>query len=50
VRGNRIVGEIDGLQVADVHDDNDPLQSGGVGLVVTEGTLSSGAVRVAPIT
>ncbi len=50
VRGNRIVGEIDGRLVADVRDDNDPLQAGGVGLIVTEGTLSSGAVRVEPIT
>ena len=50
VRGNRIIGEIDGLKVADVLDDNDPLQAGGVGLIVTEGTLSSGAVRVEPVT
>jgi len=50
VRGNRIVGEIDGSKVADVLDDSDPLLAGGVGLIVTEGTLSSGAVRVKPIT
>ena len=48
VRGNRIIGEIDGSTVADVVDDNDPLPAGGVGLIVTEGTLSSGAVRVEP--
>jgi ADP-ribosylglycohydrolase len=50
VRGNRIIAEIDGSKVADVLDDNDPLPAGGVGLIVTEGTLSSGAVRVEPIT
>jgi hypothetical protein len=49
VRGDRIVGEIDGLQVGDVHDDNDPLPAGGVSLIVTEGTLSSGPVRVEPV-
>jgi hypothetical protein len=49
VRGNRIISEIDGSVVGDVLDDNDPLPAGGVGLIVTEGTLSSGAVRVEPI-
>jgi ADP-ribosylglycohydrolase len=49
VRGTRIIGEIDGATVADVLDDHDPLPAGGVGLIVTEGTLSSGAVRVEPI-
>jgi hypothetical protein len=49
VRGNRIVGEIDGSTVADVLDEVEPLPAGGVGLVVTEGTLSSGTVRVEPI-
>ena len=49
VRGNRVIGEIDGLRVADVLDDNYPLPAGGVGLIVTEGTLSSGAVRVEPV-
>jgi hypothetical protein len=50
VQGNRLVGEIDGQQVADVRDDNDPLPAGGVALIVTEGTLSSGAVHVEPVT
>ncbi len=49
VQGNRIRGEIDGQQVADVVDDHEPLEAGGVGLIVTEGTLSSEAVRVEPI-
>ena len=50
VQGTRIIGEIDGSTVADVVDDDEPLPAGGVGLIVTEGTLSSGAVRVEPIT
>jgi ADP-ribosylglycohydrolase len=49
VQGNRIMGEIDGQRMADVVDDSDPLPAGGVGLIVTEGTLSSGAVRVEPV-
>jgi hypothetical protein len=49
VQENRIVGRIDGEQIADVVDEDEPLTSGGVGLVVTEGTLSSGAVRVEPV-
>ena len=49
VQGNRIFGDIDGTRVADVLDENDSLPAGGVGLIVTEGTLSSGAVRVEPI-
>jgi hypothetical protein len=49
VKGNRIAGEIDGEQVAEVLDDDEPLLAGGVGLIVTEGTLSSGAVRVEPL-
>jgi ADP-ribosylglycohydrolase len=50
VQGNRIIGEIDGETVGDALDENDPLPAGGVGLIVTEGTLSSGTVRVEPIT
>jgi hypothetical protein len=49
VQGSRIIAEIDGQQIADIVDDDDPLISGGVGLIVTEGTLSSGAVRVEPV-
>ena len=49
VRGNRVVAEIDGQIVADVVDENDPLMVGRVGLIVREGTLSSGALRVEPI-
>ncbi len=46
VHSNRIVAEIDGQQIGDVIDNEDPLLAGGVALIVTEGTLSSGAVRV----
>jgi hypothetical protein len=49
VQGNRITGEIDGQQIFDVVDDNNPLSAGGVALIVTEGTLSSGPVRVTPL-
>jgi ADP-ribosylglycohydrolase len=49
VRGNRITAEIDGVRVADVVDEDEPLTAGGVGLLVNEGTLSSGPVRVEPI-
>jgi ADP-ribosylglycohydrolase len=49
VEGNRVRGEIDGKQLADVVDDDEPLLAGGVGLIVTEGTLSSGPVRVEPL-
>jgi ADP-ribosylglycohydrolase len=46
VRGNRITGEIDGETVVDVVDETDPLLAGGVALIVSEGTISSGAVHV----
>jgi hypothetical protein len=49
VKGDRITGEIDGQQVADVRDEDDPLESGGVALIVTEGTIGSEAVRVQPL-
>lgn len=49
VQSNRVVAEIDGQVIADVVDDDDPLTSGGVALIVTEGTLSSGPVRVEPV-
>lgn len=46
VRGNRVSGGIDGQQVFEVTDDNLPLLAGGVGLVVTEGTIAAGPVKV----
>jgi len=49
VEGNRIIGEVDSVTVADVVDDEEPLVSGSVALVVTEGTLASEAVSVEPV-
>ncbi len=49
VTGNRIVASIDGNQVFDVTDDDRPLLHGGIGLIVTEGCLSSDAVSVRPV-
>ena len=49
VQGNRISGAIDGEEIASVVDEDEPLGRGGVALIVTEGTLSSEAVRVEPI-
>ncbi|CAA9548646.1 MAG: CBM66 [uncultured Thermomicrobiales bacterium] len=48
VTGSRIRGWIDGEQVLDASDGDQPLTGGGVGLVVTEGCLGSEAVRVGP--
>lgn len=48
VTGTRIRGWIDGDQVIDAMDEDDPLTGGGVGLVITEGCMGSGAVRVRP--
>jgi hypothetical protein len=49
VTGNRIVATMDGAQMFDVTDDDRPLLHGGVGLVVTEGCLSSEVVSVRPV-
>lgn len=49
VEGNRIIGEVDGVTVADVVDADDPLESGSVALIVTEGTQASEAVSVEPV-
>ena len=49
VNGNRLVGEIDGETVVDAIDDVDPLEAGGVALIVTDGTINSNAVRVEPV-
>ena len=47
--GSRIRAFIDEALVFDVTDDDRPLLGGGIALVVTEGRLSSGAVRVQPL-
>ncbi|MFT4039466.1 MAG: ADP-ribosylglycohydrolase family protein, partial [Thermomicrobiales bacterium] len=49
VEGDHLIGRIDGEVVADVHDTQDPLLAGGVGLLVTVGTISSDAVTVQPV-
>ena len=49
VQGRRIVGEIDGTPLPQIEDENDPLLAGGVGMVITQGTMSCGPVRVQPI-
>ncbi|MCA9878535.1 MAG: hypothetical protein KC442_12155, partial [Thermomicrobiales bacterium] len=49
VDGDRLVGKVDGEVVADVRDAELPLTAGGVGLVVTEGTMSTDAVTVRPV-
>jgi ADP-ribosylglycohydrolase len=49
VSGNRLVGDIDGHTVIDATDKEEPLTAGGVALIVTEGTISSNAVRVEPV-
>ncbi len=48
VHGSRLRAWIDGALVFDVTDGSRPLLGGGVGLVVTEGTMGSEAVRVRP--
>jgi ADP-ribosylglycohydrolase len=49
VNGNRLIGEIDGETVVDVVDDVDPLEAGGVALIVKDGTINSNAVKVEPV-
>jgi ADP-ribosylglycohydrolase len=49
VQGRRIAGEIDGTLLLEATDEVDPLLGGGVGLVITQGTMSCGPVRVQPI-
>lgn len=48
VVGNRITGSVDGKTLFDVVDDVDPLESGGIALVIEEGRLISGPVSVQP--
>ena len=49
VNGNTLTGSIDGKVVLEVTDTNDPLAAGGVGLVVSDGTISTDAVTVSPV-
>ena len=47
--GNRLTGKVDGKVVLEASDDEEPLVSGGVGLVVSDGTISTDAVTVSPV-
>jgi ADP-ribosylglycohydrolase len=49
VEGNSLRGSIDGNVVLEATDAVDPLAAGGVGLVVSDGTLSTDAVSIAPV-
>jgi ADP-ribosylglycohydrolase len=48
VKGNTLTGSIDGKVVLEATDESEPLTAGGVGLVVSDGTISSDAVSIAP--
>ena len=48
-QGNRLTGSIDGKVVLEATDEANPLAAGGVGLIVSDGTLSSDAVTIAPV-
>lgn len=49
VNGNTLAGKIDGKVVLEATDEADPLVAGGVGLVVSDGTISTAAVTVSPV-
>jgi hypothetical protein len=49
VKGNKLTGSIDGNLILEATDTADPLMAGAVGLVVSEGTLSSDAVTVSHV-
>jgi ADP-ribosylglycohydrolase len=49
VHGRHIVGEIDGTSLLEAVDEDASLLAGGVGMVITQGTMSCGPVRVQPI-
>jgi ADP-ribosylglycohydrolase len=48
VQGHRLAGEIDGMPLLEAGDDDAPLLAGGAGIVITQGTMSCGPVRVRP--
>ena len=48
VTGNRLVGTVDGVEVLQATDQHEPLLGGGIGLVVSDGTLGAAAVSVTP--
>ncbi|WP_026332617.1 ADP-ribosylglycohydrolase family protein [Deinococcus apachensis] len=49
VQGGRLRGLLDGTPLLEAHDEAEPLLEGGVALLVEEGWLSSGPVRVEPL-
>lgn len=49
VNGTTLTGSIDGKVVLEATDTVDPLTAGGVGLVVSDGTISTDAVTVSPV-
>ncbi|MDQ2653461.1 MAG: hypothetical protein M3Z20_10525, partial [Chloroflexota bacterium] len=49
VNGNTLTGSIDGKVVLEATDTVHPLVAGGVGLVVSDGTISTDAVTVSPV-
>ncbi|MCW3054767.1 MAG: hypothetical protein JWN14_3937, partial [Chthonomonadales bacterium] len=49
VEGNRIRAEIDGQMLFDEEDTEDPLTSGGIGVLCKEGRISVAAVHVGPV-
>jgi hypothetical protein len=49
VNGKTLTGSIDGKVVLEARDTADPLAAGGVGLVVSDGTISTDAVTVSPV-
>lgn len=46
--GNTLTGVIDGKMVLEATDHVDPLAAGGVGLIVSDGTISTDAITVSP--
>jgi len=49
VEGNRIRAEIDGQMLFDEEDTEDPLTTGGIGILCKEGRISVAAVHVGPV-
>jgi hypothetical protein len=49
VQGNRIAGVIDRTVQLDAVDEREPLRGGGVAMVVTQGTMTCGPIRVRPL-
>jgi hypothetical protein len=48
VTGARIRALIDGNQLFDIHDEDNPFMGGGIALICEEGRMASDVVRVSP--